>query len=760
MMISREIHIKGTVQGVGFRPFVYSMAKKYNITGWVRNSSAGVEIHANGTPKEMKDFISEVKTNPPPLAKIDEFLESDINSAVNKDFTILQSQTIPGEFIPISPDVSICSDCQEELLDPSNHRYRYPFINCTNCGPRLTIIKEIPYDRPNTTMAEFTMCERCQAEYDNPLDRRFHAQPVACPDCGPQVWFESPASAPEKGENGIQQARQFLKDGKIIAIKGLGGFHLACDALNRKAVSKLRQRKIRSKKPFATMVFGIETVEKYCHINNAEKTLIKSFERPIVILPRKEGTQIPEQIAPGIKTIGVMLAYTPLHLLLLEPESDYPDMFVMTSGNISDEPITYTNVSAKEVLSSIADGFLFHDRDINTRVDDSVLTEYNGQKYFYRRSRGYAPNAITLPNRSLEILAVGGELKNTFCLTKEKYAFISHHIGDLKNMETYQAFTEGIVNYQHMFNIRPQFIACDLHPEYLSTKYAYRYTEVNNIPLLQVQHHHAHLTACLADNEWNSDESVIGICLDGTGYGMDNQIWGGEILIGGFQMLQRKYHLEYMPLPGGDSAILHPNRIAAAYLWKLGLPWDDHIPAIKSLTSEEKSVMKRQLESHINTPNTSSMGRLFDAAASLIGLRHTINYEAQAAIELEQITEPSITDAYTFEISEDIINLNGIISNILIDINHAIHTAIIATKFHNAIANLILVLCKQIENENNLHHVALSGGVWQNQYLLRKTYQILTEEGFSVLIHHNIPPNDGGISLGQAVIANKHFSKK
>ena len=759
-MISREIHIKGTVQGVGFRPFVFSMAKKYNITGWVRNSSAGVEIHANGTPKEMKDFISEVKTNPPPLAKIDEFLESDINSAVNKDFTILQSQTIPGEFIPISPDVSICSDCQEELLDPSNHRYRYPFINCTNCGPRLTIIKEIPYDRPNTTMAEFTMCERCQAEYDNPLDRRFHAQPVACPDCGPQVWFESPASAPEKGENGIQQARQFLKDGKIIAIKGLGGFHLACDALNREAVSKLRQRKIRSGKPFATMVFGIETVEKYCHINNAEKTIIKSFEHPIVILPRKEGMHIPEQIAPGIKTIGVMLAYTPLHLLLLEPESDYPDIFVMTSGNISDEPITYTNVSAKEMLSSIADGFLFHDRDINTRVDDSVLTEYNGQKYFYRRSRGYAPNAITLPNRSLEILAVGGELKNTFCLTKEKYAFISHHIGDLKNMETYQAFTEGIVSYQHMFNTKPQFIACDLHPEYLSTKYAYRYTEVNNIPLLQVQHHHAHLTACLADNEWNSDESVIGICLDGTGYGMDNQIWGGEILIGGFQMLQRKYHLEYMPLPGGDSAILHPNRIAAAYLWKLGLPWDDHIPAIKSLTSEEKSVMKRQLESRINTPNTSSMGRLFDAAASLIGLRHTINYEAQAAIELEQITEPSITDAYTFEISKDIINLNGIISNILIDINHAIHTTIIATKFHNAIANLILVLCKQIENENNLHHVALSGGVWQNQYLLRKTYQILTEEGFSVLIHHNIPPNDGGISLGQAVIANKHFSKK
>ncbi len=759
-MVSKEIHIKGTVQGVGFRPFVYSMAKKYNIAGWVRNSSAGVEICANGTLKEMKDFIAEVKTNPPPLAKIDEFLESDINSAGYKDFTILQSQTIPGEFIPIPPDVSICSDCQEELFDPGNHRYRYPFINCTNCGPRLTIIKETPYDRPNTTMAKFAMCDRCQAEYDNPLNRRFHAQPVACPDCGPQVWFESPTSAPERGENGIQQARQFLKNGKIIAVKGLGGFHLACDALNREAVSKLRQRKKRSDKPFAVMVFGIECVEKYCLINNAEKILIDSVERPIVILPRKKGGHIPEQIAPGMKTLGVMLAYTPLHLLLLEQESGYPDIFIMTSGNISDEPIAHTNESAKDTLNSIADGFLFHNRDINTRIDDSVLTEYNGQKYFYRRSRGYAPNAITLPNRSLEILAVGGELKNTFCLTKEKYAFISHHIGDLKNMETYQAFTEGIANYQQMFNTKPQFIACDLHPEYLSTKYAYRYTEENNIPLLQVQHHHAHLTACLADNEWDSDEDVIGICLDGTGYGMDNQIWGGEILIGSFQLLQRKYHLEYMPLPGGDSAILHPNRIAAAYLWKLGLPWDDHVPAIKSLTSEEKSVMKRQLESHINTPNTSSMGRLFDAVASLIGLRHTINYEAQAAIELEQITEPSITDTYTFEISEGIINLNGVISNILIDINHTIHAAIIATKFHNAIANLILVLCKQIENENNLHHVALSGGVWQNQYLLRKTYQILTEEGFLVLIHHNIPPNDGGISLGQAVIANKYFSVK
>ena len=407
--------------------------------------------------------------------------------------------------------MAICCECQKELFDPTNHRYRYPFINCTNCGPRLTIIKGVPYDRPNTTMAEFTLCDRCQAEYDNPLNRRFHAQPVACPDCGPQVWFESLTTGPEKREKGIQRARQFLKEGKIIAIKGLGGFHLACDALNQEAVSKLRRRKKRSDKPFATMVFNIEYVKKYCLLNNAEEAIIRSHEHPIVILPTKKDIQVPEQIAPKMRTLGVMLAYTPLHLLLLEPENDYPDLFVMTSGNISDEPITYTNESAKEVLSSIADGFLFHDRKINTRVDDSVLTEYKGQKYFYRRSRGYAPNAIMLPKISLEILSVGGELKNTFCLTKEKYAFISHHIGDLKNMETYQAFTEGIANYQHMFNIKPQFIACDLHPEYLSTKYASYFSEANDIPLLKVQHHHAHLAACLADNNWDSNEDVIGV---------------------------------------------------------------------------------------------------------------------------------------------------------------------------------------------------------------------------------------------------------
>ena len=758
-MISKEIRIKGIVQGVGFRPFVFSLAKKHNITGWVRNSSAGVEILACGTSENLFNFSAEIRSNPPPLAVINEFIELEKPIKYFDDFSILSSHTIPGEFIPISPDMSICKDCQKELFDPDNYRYRYPFINCTNCGPRLTIIQKIPYDRPNTTMSKFTMCDRCTTEYENPLDRRFHAQPIACPTCGPQVWFESGGLKVAYGEESIQQVRNYLKSGKVIAIKGLGGFHLACDALNPDAVTNLRKRKKKSDKSFATMAYDIRSIKKYCLISDSERSLLESPQRPIVILNRKMNTDIPGQIAPGLKTLGVMVAYTPLHLLLLEPENGFSDLLVMTSGNISDEPIAYTNEMARETLSSLADGFLLHDREINTRVDDSVITEFHGNKYFFRRSRGYAPNAISLPNKSLEILAVGGELKNTFCLSKEKYAFISHHIGDLKNIETYQAFIDGIENYKDIFSITPELIACDLHPDYLSTKFARNYSELIKIPLVNIQHHHAHLAACLADNKWEEDDNVIGLCFDGTGFGLDHHIWGGEVLIGGYQMAQRRYHLEYMPLPGGDSAILHPNRIAAAYLKELDFSWDVQIPSIDSLSIEERSVLKQQLNNHLNTPYTSSMGRLFDAIASLIGSRHVVNYEAQAAIELEQISDPSISDSYTFEIGDEIISFRSLIEKILVDINNKIPAGIIASKFHNSVINLTLDLCKQIKREINLTTVVLSGGVWQNQFLLHKTHQLLSKEGFSVLIHHDIPPNDGGISLGQAVIASRQNIK-
>jgi hydrogenase maturation protein HypF len=757
LMYSKNIRIKGIVQGVGFRPFVYSLAIEHDITGWVRNSSAGVEIIANGSRENLLKFTNKLRSNPPPLSKIDEYVESKINLEKYNNFSILTSQTIPGEFIPISPDMSICKDCQNELFDSNNHRYRYPFINCTNCGPRLTIINTIPYDRPNTTMSKFDMCDQCSAEYKNPLDRRFHAQPIACPDCGPHVWFSSDNIESPTGEEAIQKARSFIKHGKLIAIKGLGGFHLSCNALDKQAISILRERKHRPDKSFAVMAFNINSIEKYCYVSKTEKQLLQSPQRPIVILNRKEGVEIPNQIAPNTKTLGVMLAYTPLHQLILEPEDGFPDLLVMTSGNLSDEPIAYTNNDGLSTLSSLADGFLMHNRDINTRVDDSVTYVINEKKYFLRRSRGFAPNAFPILDNTLEILAVGGELKNTFCLTKEKYAFVSHYIGDLKNIETYQSFTIGIDNYQDLFNIAPHLVACDMHPEYLSTKYAHQYSLNKKIPIFTVQHHHAHLAACLADNNWESDEDVIGLCFDGTGFGTDKQIWGGEVLVGGYQKVNRRFHLDYMPLPGGDAAITHPNRISAAYLRELKIPWGDHLPSIKSLSSEEKSVLKQQLITQLNTTLTSSMGRLFDAVASLIGLRHVINYEAQAAIELEQIADPSIMDSYCFEFSDDIITFRLLFNEILKDLSENISINIISSKFHNAVAKLALDLCKHIEREIHLTHVALSGGVWQNKFLLKKSYQLLSNAGFTVLIHENIPSNDGGISLGQAVIASKQY---
>jgi hydrogenase maturation protein HypF len=759
-MKSKNIQIKGIVQGVGFRPFVYSLAIEHDLTGWVRNSSAGVEIIANGSKENLLKFTEKLKSNPPPLSKIDEYLESDVNSKIFNSFSILPSQTIPGEFIPISPDMSTCKDCQNELFDPNNHRYRYPFINCTNCGPRISIINAIPYDRPNTTMLTFKMCDRCMAEYKDPLDRRFHAQPIACPDCGPHVWFSNDNQDSPTREEAIQKARKFIKLGKIIAIKGLGGFHLSCNALDDQAVAILRQRKKRSDKSFAVMAFDIDSIEKYCHVSESEKQLLQSPQRPIVILERKVEVDLPDLIAPNMHTLGVMLAYTPLHMLLLEPDDGFPDLLIMTSGNLSDEPIAYTNTDALKTLGPLSDGFLLHNREINTRVDDSVITEFNDKKYFLRRSRGYAPNAIPLQNRSLDILAVGGELKNTFCLTKEKYAFVSHHIGDLKNIETYQSFTKGIDDYHDLFNVKPCLVACDLHPEYLSTKYAHQYSLNKNVPLFPIQHHHAHLAACLADNEWDSEEDVIGLCFDGTGYGSDQRVWGGEVLIGGYQKVDRKFHLDYMPLPGGDAAINHPNRIAAAYLRKLKIPWDDHCPSIQSLTKEEKSIFNQQLITNLNTPLNSSMGRLFDAVASLIGLRHVVNYEAQAAIELEQIADPAITDAYCFEISDDIISFQYLFKDILKDLSKNIPINIISAKFHNAVGTLALEICNTIKREIHLTHVALSGGVWQNKFLLKKTFQLLTDSGFSVLIHENIPSNDGGISLGQAVIANKQYKQK
>jgi hydrogenase maturation protein HypF len=752
---ARRIHVKGIVQGVGFRPFVYSTAKELNLTGWVRNSSAGVDIVASGKSDDLNILIEIIKSQPPPLAKIDHIEWSEIQVEVFPDFQILESKVIPGEFIPISPDIAICEDCQRELFDPQDHRFRYPFINCTNCGPRLTIIKDIPYDRPKTTMATFPLCAVCEGEYADPTNRRFHAQPIACPDCGPMVWFQDKNGDRTLHEAGLQRARKSLKDGKIIAIKGLGGFHLACDATNPRALDNLRIRKKRSQKPFAVMAFSLSVIEKYCEVSASDKELIHSKQKPIVIVNQKIENTLPDQIAPGHHTIGVMLPYTPLHLLLLEPDIDYPDLLVMTSGNISEEPITYTNADCLDRLHNIADGFLLHDREIFTRVDDTVLVSMDSQPYFFRRSRGFAPQSITLPQNNNNDLSVGAELKNTFCLSKGTYAFISHHIGDLKNFETYQAFLEGVDHYSKIFKITPQRIACDMHPDYLSTKYANEYAAQHRLPLTLVQHHHAHLASCLADNQYDDDAPVIGMIFDGTGYGTDGNIWGGEVLIGNYKNYNRAFHLDEMPLPGGDQAVLHPYRIGIAYLIKSGLSLDERLALIHNTDSVELEILAKQIELQINTPMTTSMGRLFDAVASLIGLRQSINYEAQAAIELEQIIKPNIDQAYHFGLNSGTIEIKGLLEELISDIFEGIPVGVISAKFHNSVVRLVVEIASQIRSQEGIDQVALSGGVWQNLYLLNHAIQALRGEGFSVLFHQQVPANDGGISLGQAAILKK-----
>ena len=757
MLVGKNIRISGIVQGVGFRPFVYTQAISNRITGWVRNSSAGVEIIANGLETDIDLFIYAIRNQSPPLAKIDSFSVMDVKPNGYTQFDIIQSDSTPGGFIPISPDMSICQDCTRELFDSHNRRFRYPFINCTNCGPRFTFINDIPYDRPLTTMASFEMCGICREEYENPLDRRFHAQPIACDHCGPKIWLETLSGEKTFGETGLKTAREWIKNGKIIALKGLGGFHLACNALDEKAVNRLRHRKKRSDKPFAVMAFDLESAEKFCVLTNAEKELVTSREKPIVIVQRKIETLLPEAIAPSSLTLGIMLPYTPLHLLLLESADDFPELLVMTSGNMSEEPIAFTNESAISELGNIADAFLLNNRDIETRLDDSVVMGVNQNIYFLRRSRGYAPNPIRLKKPVNEILAVGAELKNTFCLTKGGYAFLSHHIGDMQNLETLNAFEEGIPHYEKLFNISPVAVACDLHPDYLSTQYAQKRTKQSNLPLFSVQHHHAHMASCLADNQWDADEPVTGIIFDGTGVGTDGTIWGGEVFFGGYNQLERKYHLAYLPLPGGDSAIRHPCKTAAGYLWGLGIEWDDTIPSISVLGETDQKILRSQLENQINCPKTSSMGRLFDAVASLIGLRQHVNYEAQAAIELENAVDHQITEGYQFNISGEIIDPAPVLNAVIRDYTNGSQVSEIAAKFHNGIRRLILDLSMQIVSQTGCRNVALSGGVMQNRYLIKNVIQDLREDGFHPLIHKNVPANDGGIALGQAIVACHHL---
>ncbi len=788
-----RIHITGIVQGVGFRPFVYGLAKHLDLNGWVRNTSAGVDIEVDGMEYQLDEFVRTLNNNFPPLARIDTVEVASCPANGFSAFEIVHSAPIPGAYIPISPDVSICDDCLREMLDPTDWRYLYPFINCTNCGPRFTIIQDIPYDRPKTTMAPFEMCPACRSEYEDPLDRRFHAQPVACPECGPHVWLEGwktermgtnlPTIQSSK-QDAIFETQHLLYEGRILAIKGLGGFHLACDALNAEAVAELRRRKLRVDKPFALMMPDIETVEQFCQVSQVERELLLSRQRPIVLLDRKPDTNIAPAVAPNQKTLGVMLPYTPLHYLLfsdkLKVVSYKFQALVMTSGNLSEEPIAYTNDEARERLSSLADALLMHDREVHVRCDDFVmrvwkldvgnntlrpltpnaqLAFHNPQPYLLRRSRGYAPNPLKIPWDSPQILATGPELKNTFCLTKDKYAFLSQHIGDMENYETLQSFEAGIEHFERLFRIQPEAIACDLHPNYLATRYAQQRAQSSSLPIFLIQHHHAHIAACMADNGLTGERPVIGVSFDGTGYGDDGAIWGGEFLLADYAGYQRFAHLDNTPLPGGDAAIRKPARMALAQLWQAGIDWDEDLPAAKFLCGDDMTLLRSMLENEINCPKTSSMGRLFDAVAALTGVRGEVNYEGQAAIEFEALADRDEENAYPFEFNGSTLDASEVLRSVVSDIRSGVPVSAISAQFHNGLAEIVLKICDTMRSEFKISEVALSGGVWQNMTLLGKTIPLLERSGFTVYLHRQVPANDGGIALGQAAIAIKTFNR-
>ncbi|MBZ5609296.1 MAG: carbamoyltransferase HypF [Acidobacteriia bacterium] len=762
-MARRQIHIRGIVQGVGFRPFVYNLAQRLQLTGYVLNSSAGVVIEVEGGDAELDDFVRSLSQEAPPLANIEDVAVATLEPAGYASFVIRESVDEPGKLVPVSPDVATCGDCMRDFRTPGNRRHGYPFTNCTNCGPRYTITRKIPYDRPLTTMACFAMCPRCLREYEDPTDRRFHAQPNACPECGPSL--ELDASEFERGRSSlplIAEVRRLLREGRILAIKGLGGFHLACDPANDAAVRLLRERKKRSDKPFALMVPDVAAADRFCVVSEAARQSLESARRPIVILPRRADSELSSALAPGNNTLGVMLPYTPLHYLLFGDSLDTPAEFsalVMTSGNLSEEPIVTGNREAARRLHSIADAFLFHNRDIHTRVDDSVVRIFEDRERVLRRSRGYAPYPVSLSFPVAEILACGGELKNTFCLTKERHAFLSQHIGDLENYETLVFFQETLERMRELFRIAPVAVAYDLHPMYLSTKLALEMTDVERIG---VQHHHAHVASCMAENGITS--KVIGVAFDGTGFGADGKIWGGEFLVADFSGFERRAHLRYIPLAGGDTAVREPWRLGLSYLLDtFGARVDGlDFPMLQRVPAKKLAAVRAMIERGINTVETSACGRLFDAVASIAGLRDEVNFEAQAAIELEMSALAGVDASYPFEISDGEpwqIDVRPAIEAIVRDVLARQAIGWISAAFHNTVACIVVEVCRRLRAAEGIGRVCLSGGTFQNVYLLERALSGLRANGFEVFLHAKVPPNDGGISLGQAVIANRALSK-
>jgi hydrogenase maturation protein HypF len=742
--IRTAIRVEGIVQGVGFRPFVYALATGLGLSGFVGNDVDGVFVEVEGPSGAVTEFLRQLERDPPPLARIERVTATAVTPTGETSFAIAASGPPGPRRTLVSADTATCQDCLRELDDPADRRFGYPFINCTNCGPRFTIVRDVPYDRPFTTMAPFTMCPACAAEYHDPADRRFHAQPTCCPACGPRLILRDHAGHALPGDP-LTRAAGLLSTGQVLAVKGLGGYHLAADARNQAAVAALRARKHREDKPFAVLAADLAAARTLGQVDPAAAALLTSPARPVVLLPRHPGADVAPATAPGNRSLGVMLPYTPLHHLLVRTLTR---PMVLTSGNVSDEPIAYRDDDALARLGPIADAFLSHDRAIHIRTDDSVARTFRGRPMPIRRSRGYVPEPVRVDGGfPRPVLACGAELKNTFCLAKDRHAFISHHIGDLENAETLRSFTEGIAHFRRLFDIDPQVVAHDLHPEYLSTKYALEL----DLPVHGVQHHHAHIASCLADN--GADGPVLGVAFDGTGYGPDGTIWGGEFLIAGLAGFERGGHLAPVPLPGGAAAIRQPWRMVAAYLGAAapaGLDvvrrHADRWPAVTAMAAKG-----------VNAPLTSSAGRLFDAAAAILGVRDAINYEGQAAIELEQLADPAETRAYPagVQAGQGPFQACGadLLHAVVEDLTNGIPAPVIAARFHHGVAAVIEAGCVRLREGSGLDTVALSGGVFQNMLLLHATVTRLEARGFRVLTHSRVPCNDGGISLGQAVIA-------
>ncbi|WP_206685846.1 carbamoyltransferase HypF [Kribbella qitaiheensis] len=744
--VRARITVSGAVQGVGFRPFVYALARELGLSGEVANNSSGVVVEIEGARVAVERFTARLSTDAPPLAVVERVLSTELAVVGGTAFVIRSSATGPGRTL-VSPDVATCNDCLAEFADPGDRRYRHPFITCTNCGPRFTIITGLPYDRPTTTMASFELCPDCAHEYADPADRRFHAQPIACPNCGPRLELAAPGEDPRYDEDALAGAHRLLDAGSILAVKGLGGFHLACDASDPAAVETLRKRKDRGDKPFAVMAADLDTARRLAFVDEDEARLLTDHRRPIVLVRRRPGTCLADQVAPGNPDLGIMLPYTPLHRLLFDQPG--PCVLVLTSGNLSGEPIVTSDEEAWDRLGLLADAWLGHDRPIHVPCDDSVVRMVDGVELPIRRSRGYAPFPIALPVPVRPTLAVGGDLKNTFCLGDDRYAWLSAHVGDMDDLSTLQAFERAEQHLEELTGVRPEVLVTDKHPSYRSRQWAELHADGR--PVVGVQHHHAHIASVLAEHGYDGAR-VIGFAFDGTGYGDDGAVWGGEVLLADYEGFERYAHLKYVQLPGGDAGVLNPCRMALSHLRAAGLPWDARLPAVRACTEQE--LLRVQLERDIACAPTSSMGRLFDAVSSLAGVCHRVGYEAQAAIELEGLAVDHRDEpGYEFAVGAGVIDPAPVLAAVVRDVLDGVEAGVIGARFHRAVADVMVTIADQVRSVSGLDTVALSGGVFVNRLLLSASNRALSRAGFKVLRPCRVPPTDAGLALGQLAVA-------